>query len=478
MNFFAPPGRQERTQDYVRERGILTFAALGFLAGVYSCIKWFKAGVPELGYGSMFLTVGLPIICAFVRLNVLPTLLVANLSVACMAFYTNLLIYHTGGIFSDHIFWILGVMIFAFLLTEAKSGLFWFFVLASFLVYIIYIERHGLPLPDHQMTEAQITLNRYSGYLLPTILLTVAQAYTMRSRNRAMEEARLALESAQQQSEAAEKLSRQMADILNQASRDSGTLLDSSQSLSEIVGMLQRRSESIVNGVHQQADESGNIKQTLEEMAESVEHSSSAINEIQQLTVRSERDVSQSAATMDKAIQSMARIRDSNSGIMTTMQVISDIADQTNLLALNAAIEAARAGDQGRGFAVVADEVRTLSVKSNESAQQIRVLLDKAAQDVKEGEEGVNNAGRMLNDVVKAVQEVAMQVNQIAERIQRQRGQIDNIVKASAHVSDISSENARSGARLLEGSESLQSVSESLARIAQTMHSLINQMAR
>ncbi len=478
IDYCSPPGRHSNEQDEIRERAVLFFAVFGCLAGIYSMIKWFKAGVPTIGYGGLLLVIGLPMVCTLIRLNVLKPLVTANISLACMAIFCSLLIYHTGGIFSDHILWVVGIIVFVYLLADSRSGLLWFLITCGFILYLIYAERTGIALPVYSLSEAQVTLNRYSGYLLPMALIALAQAFSMRVRNQALERARDAVREANAQSQAAKTLSQQLAGILDQASSDSGVLLDSSKSLAELVTMVQRRSESIVKGVQQQAGETGSINDTLEEMATSVESSSDAIKEIQQLTDRTERDVSNSATIMGRAIHNMERIRESNAGIMSMMKVISDIADQTNLLALNAAIEAARAGDQGRGFAVVADEVRSLSIKSNQSAQQIRGLLQKAAQDVKEGVNGVNDAGKVLDDVVVAVQEVAGQVNQIAERILRQRGQIDAIVKASAQVNDISSQNARSGARLLEGSESLQQVAENLAAVAQSMHSRINTLSR
>jgi methyl-accepting chemotaxis protein len=64
------------------------------------------------------------------------------------------------------------------------------------------------------------------------------------------------------------------------------------------------------------------------------------------------------------------------SDIKVLADSIGSIAGQTNLLALNASIEAARAGDSGKGFAVVAEEVRKLAEQSNDSAVNIRNVIN------------------------------------------------------------------------------------------------------
>ncbi|MBM7558952.1 methyl-accepting chemotaxis protein [Marinitoga litoralis] len=101
------------------------------------------------------------------------------------------------------------------------------------------------------------------------------------------------------------------------------------------------------------------------------------------------------------------------SQIFDFVEKITDISKQTNLLALNAAIEAARAGEAGKGFAVVADEIRSLSVETNNIAEdisnQIKLIgkdMNKLLYEVQSSEENVNNLDKIMNKFEKDMSEI------------------------------------------------------------------------
>ncbi|WP_418792384.1 methyl-accepting chemotaxis protein [Phosphitispora sp. TUW77] len=119
--------------------------------------------------------------------------------------------------------------------------------------------------------------------------------------------------------------------------------------------------------------------------------------------------------------------------ISDIIDMISGFAKQTNLLALNAAIEAVRAGEQGRGFAVVAEEVRKLASGSGQLVEKIRQIIaqiQKRSQDavlsMDEGREVVtagtiviNDAGKILTEIIDAVHAASEQTREVAHNTQQ-----------------------------------------------------------
>jgi len=455
---------------------IIAFACImSFLAALYSIIKWYKLGYDSLADWAWVIVLGAPLLAAFNRTRLFPAMLMANASVLLMVVYCCSLIYHLEGIHSAHIFWIVGVMVFAYLITDNVFGLMWFAVMAVFNLVLISLDQSGAQLPHFDLDAKQAKINIYSGYLLPIIVIGVTLWFSNRIRHEAIAESEASAFRAKEHSTHSEAMSVQLGEILHKASDSADTLLSSADRLSATMTDMVQQSRRISDSIEQQVDSTQIMGRTLEDMVESVDNSTQIMKQIKTDAENTEQDVLESASAMESAIQYMAHIRESNDAVLHAMNVISDIANQTNLLALNAAIEAARAGDQGRGFAVVADEVRTLSIRSNESAQNIREVLDAATRDIENGSDVVNMSGERLSRAVESVRSIATQISAATDIAVQQHQDIEGVVSHSREVQALIQDNAQAAQELTDSTRSLASVSDDLNMLAhqtnETVHS-------
>nr|WP_160106239.1 methyl-accepting chemotaxis protein [Pseudomonas izuensis] len=172
-----------------------------------------------------------------------------------------------------------------------------------------------------------------------------------------------------------------------------------------------------------------------------------------QIIERSTRDINQLADEVSKAVSEVEALAVNSEQIGSVLEVIRSIAEQTNLLALNAAIEAARAGESGRGFAVVADEVRNLAKRTQDSVEEIRLVIER----IQSGTRGVvatmhssqtqahSNAGQIqqavqalskISDAVTVISDMNLQIASAAEQQSAVAEEVNRNVSAIRTVTE------------------------------------------
>ncbi|WP_409521778.1 methyl-accepting chemotaxis protein [Pseudomonas sp.] len=205
------------------------------------------------------------------------------------------------------------------------------------------------------------------------------------------------------------------------------------------------RSNQAVSGQREQIEQVATAMNQMSATSQEVARSAAlAANGAQQVNresangrtlVESQQDsIGRLAEEIDQTVLAINRLADDSQAIGQVLEVIRSIAEQTNLLALNAAIEAARAGEQGRGFAVVADEVRTLARRTQDSTEQIALMIQRLREGVAAAVQAMGSSHQMaagtvdearqvqqaLGNILGAVGGIVEQNQQIAAAVEQQ----------------------------------------------------------
>jgi len=241
------------------------------------------------------------------------------------------------------------------------------------------------------------------------------------------------------------------ADLLDALAEMQGNLRSTIRGISESAQQLASAAEEMSSVMEQSTRGLQQQNDQIEQAATAVTEMSTAVDEVAANAVSSAEasaasnedskhghvQVSETISSIQELVDAVLGASEQAEGLATqaqdiskVLEVIRGIAGQTNLLALNAAIEAARAGEAGRGFAVVADEVRSLAQRTQNSTEEIELMISSIQQGtgatvgaLQSSAEQAGQTLRRANSAGQALEKITASISQINQR---------NLVIASA----------------------------------------------
>lgn len=220
-----------------------------------------------------------------------------------------------------------------------------------------------------------------------------------------------------------------------------GLVRDIEHSAKQFQGISRQVSDvsgQVEQGARQQADSIDDLAQNMDHLQKGMVQVTGSVREvIVAVNANNEnlRDITHNQINLlsDK----MNEISESSAKIGECLELINSINSQTNLLALNASIEAARAGEAGKGFAVVAEEIRQLSENTADASGEIRGMIQKNNESVREGIDITEHTVQILEDNLKSFEEARDEITKAAQIIENQEEYMNNISQSMGAIGSI-----------------------------------------
>ncbi len=250
---------------------------------------------------------------------------------------------------------------------------------------------------------------------------------------------------------------------------------------SQSVRQQQGETDQVATAMTQMTATIDEVSRNAQEAANAAAESNTAADQSRTVMAETMQSIDALAGDVDAAGEVIQTLASDSNNIGAVLDVIRGIAEQTNLLALNAAIEAARAGEQGRGFAVVADEVRTLAERTQQSTEEIQVMIaklqdgahsavsvmTKSREQAQHSVDKAALASSSLDTITSAFHRIADMSVQIANAAEEHSAVSGEIGQNVVNISSVTNQTAADGASLAQESRQLSGVAEQLQRLVQ-----------
>lgn len=290
--------------------------------------------------------------------------------------------------------------------------------------------------------------------------------------------------------------------VLNEAVDTVATAVDTcnraKDGINEAVEEMAKGATEMAESVQNNAESMSNMGSSIDNITDIVEETNKNAAEAEKIAVDAKKNLADlmtanndTISTTDEVVKGILESSEAVKSIEGAANVITDIASQTNLLSLNASIEAARAGEAGRGFAVVAAEISKLAQQSDDSAREIRNIIDnviskteintKLANMIKNS---VENEGSVLTGVSESFENVSRSldvmvsgINEIATMTNSLNADKNQVIDEISTLSSISEENAASTEETSASTEELGANIENINAQTEEIVEVVNRIA-
>lgn len=287
-----------------------------------------------------------------------------------------------------------------------------------------------------------------------------------------------------------------IVDEVQELSSASDNLADVSKQMKAEAEEMSMQSGLVNNNAGQVQTGIEGVAASTEQLSASVNTMASAVEQMTASVAEVARNASDSANTTQKAKsiaastgEVVSRLKESASQIDQVIQVIVDIAEQTKLLALNATIEAARAGEAGKGFAVVAGEVKELAGQTAASTEDIKMRIQEIQNTTGQAVDAIDQVVNVINQVnelahtiASAVEEQSATASEIAMNISQAASAANEVSSSTVQTASLTreitgaiGEVAHASAGAAEGSNKVNTASETLKNMAHNLQDMVNQ---